>query len=392
MTEVPGFLAGAVAAGIKKKEKKDLALIYSEVPATAAGMFTTNRIQAAPVVLDKERLVSGSARAVIANSGNANACTGAAGMAAAQAMARETAAVLEIETQQVLVASTGVIGHPLPVSVITAALPRLVKGLSPSGLGEVAEAIMTTDTFPKMAVRTRRVDGRAFTVGAVAKGAGMIRPDMATMLCFVCTDMGASPGELKRGLSAAVDKSFNTITVDGDTSTNDTVILLANGKSGLDLGTPSCQGAFQEALDDLLVTLAGEIVRDGEGATKTVGITVKGAGTESEAKHVAYTVADSLLVKTAFFGEDANWGRIVAAVGRAGVPVNGDTLDIAFDDAVLVKNGEYCGATAEAAATAVLQKPSFTVTIDLKLGDRSATVQTCDLSIDYIKINADYRS
>jgi glutamate N-acetyltransferase/amino-acid N-acetyltransferase len=313
-------------------------------------------------------------------------------MAAAREMARGTAQVLSIETEEVLVASTGVIGQPLPVATIASAFPQLVENLSPSGLRDVAEAIMTTDTFPKVASRRGHVNGGIFTVAAVAKGAGMIRPDMATMLCFVCTDMGASPERLRGTLQGAVDKSFNTITIDGDTSTNDTVILLANGMSGLDLEQPACKAAFQEALDDLLITLAGEIVRDGEGATKAVGICVKGARTESEAMQVAYTVANSLLVKTAFFGEDANWGRILAAVGRAGVPVHPETIDVSFDNVLLVRNTEYCGRESEAAATEVLKKDAFTVTIDLKLGDRSATVRTCDLSIDYVKINADYRS
>jgi glutamate N-acetyltransferase/amino-acid N-acetyltransferase len=392
MNEVPGFLAGAVAAGIKKQDRKDLAVIFSQVPACAAGMFTTNRVQAAPVILDKERLTSGRAQAIIANSGNANACTGSAGMDAARRVADHAASALGLEAELVLVASTGVIGQPLPVSVITEALPQASGALAPAGFPQVAEAIMTTDTRPKIASRTGRVDGRTFTVTGVAKGAGMIRPDMATMLCFVCTDLGATPDLLRDSLRRAVEQSFNAITIDGDTSTNDTVLLLANGMSGLDIGRPSCGAVFQEALDDLLVSLAWEIVGDGEGATKSVAITVKGAKTEAAAKQVGYVVADSLLVKTAFFGEDANWGRIMAAVGRAGVSINPETIDVLFDDVLLVSGGGYAGPDAEAAATQVLKKPTFVVTIDLKKGSRSATVYTCDLSTDYVKINADYRS
>jgi glutamate N-acetyltransferase/amino-acid N-acetyltransferase len=392
MNKVRGFLAGAVAAGIKKKGKADLALIFSQVPACAAGMFTTNQVQAAPVLLDKEHLVSGSARAVVANSGNANACTGPSGMAAAREMARGTAQLLNIETEEVLVASTGVIGQPLPVSTITSAFPELAENLSPSGMPAVAEAIMTTDTFPKFSARDSRVGGKAFTVAGVAKGAGMIRPDMATMLCFVCTDMGATLRTLQGSLRSAVAKSFNAITVDGDTSTNDTVIAMANGMSDLNLEKRASKEAFQEALDDLLIGLADQIVKDGEGATKFVTITVKGARTKTQAREIAYTVADSSLVKTAFFGEDANWGRILAAVGRAGVSIHPETIDVSFDDVLLVKNTQYCGWKCEAAATQVLKKDAFTVTIDLKLGERWATIRTCDLSIDYVKINADYRS
>ena len=392
MHEVPGFLAGAVAAGIKKKDKKDLAVIFSQVPACAAGMFTTNQIQAAPVVLAKECLVSGRAQAIVANSGNANACTGSAGMEAARSVSEHAASALRVETGLVLTASTGVIGQQLPVSVITAALPEVAKALTPSGLPQVAEAIMTTDTFPKVCTRGGSVGGRSFTVTGVAKGAGMIRPDLATMLCFVCTDVKAEPRPLRDCLGRAVGKSFNAITIDGDTSTNDTVLVLANGVSGLGLDLPAGTKAFQETLDAVLMSLAQDIVKDGEGATKSVRIIVKGAKSESDAKQIAYTVADSPLVKTAFFGEDANWGRVVAAVGRAGVPINPETIDVSFDDVLLVENACYAGPDAEADATGVLKKKSFDLTIDLKIGSRSATVYTCDLTTDYVKINADYRT
>jgi len=390
--EVPGFIAGAIAARLKKNKKKDLGVIFSEVPACAAAVFTTNQVQAAPVLLDKERIKSGRAQAIVANSGNANACMGPRGLHDAKAMARAAAQALGIDEEFVLVASTGVIGQPLDLSAIEAALPTLSGQLHPSGLLEVAEAIMTTDTFPKAVSRQTLVDGRRFTVAAVAKGAGMIRPDMATMLCFVCTDVGATPEVLSETLKRAVAESFNAITVDGDTSTNDTVLVLANGLSELHLAEGPCAEAFQEVLNEVLSTLALQIVQDGEGATKLVSLEVKGASSEGHARQVAYTVANSPLVKTALFGEDANWGRIMAAIGRAGVPIDPEKIDIFFDTVRLVNNGQGCGRKAEAAATKILKTDRFTMTIDLKLGRRGATVHTCDLSTEYVKINADYRS
>ena len=390
--EVPGFVAGAIAAGIKKTEKKDLGVIFSEVPACAAGLFTTNQVQAAPVLLDKERIKSGRCQAVVVNSGNANACTGPRGLEDARAMAHTAATALGIEEELVLVASTGVIGQPLDLAAIKSVLPALAGHLSPSGLLDVAHAIMTTDTFPKALSRQAHIGDKTFTVAAVAKGAGMIRPDMATMICFVLTDMGATPTALDTALRAAVKGSFNAITIDGDTSTNDTVLMLANGLSGLNLADVRCAEVFQDLLNEVLATLALQIVRDGEGATKLVSIIVKGASSENDARQVAYTVANSPLVKTAFFGQDANWGRIMAAIGRAGVPVNPEAIHIYFDDVHVVKDGKGCGKDTEAAATTILKTDRFTITIDLNLGTHAATVHTCDLSIDYIKINADYRS
>ncbi len=390
--EVPGFVAGATATGIKKNGKKDLAIIFSQVPACVAGVFTTNKVQAAPVRLDKERIMSGSAQAIVANSGNANACTGARGIEDAKAMARATAKALGIGEELVLVASTGVIGQPLNLTPIETALPILAGQLSPTGLFEVAEGIMTTDTIPKVVSRQGLVGDKSFTVGAVAKGAGMIQPDMATMLCFVCTDIGATPQALGAALRMAVAGSFNAITVDGDTSTNDTVLVLANGLSGLDFAEASGGESFQKVLNEVLSILALQIVRDGEGATKLVGVKVKGASSGGDARQVAYTVANSPLVKTALFGEDANWGRIMAAVGRAGVPVNPETIDIFFDTIPAVKNGQGCGQDSQAMVEEIFKADCFTITIDLKLGSSSATVHTCDLSTDYVKINADYRS
>ncbi|MEE9421508.1 MAG: bifunctional glutamate N-acetyltransferase/amino-acid acetyltransferase ArgJ [Desulfatiglandaceae bacterium] len=390
--EVPGFVAGGVAAGLKKDGKKDLGMIFSEVPACAAGVFTTNQVQAAPVLLDKERIKTGRCQAIVANSGNANACTGKQGIEDAEAVARAAAATLGIPEELVLVASTGVIGQRLNVSAIEAAVPKLAGQLNASGLYDMAEAVMTTDTFPKTASKQGNIGDKTFTVAAVAKGAGMILPDMATMLCFICTDISAEPDLLGEALKDAVAGSFNAITVDGDTSTNDTVLLLANGLSGLNLEEASCATAFQKILNEVLFTLALEIVRDGEGATKLVSIQVEGASNQDDAKQVAYTVANSPLVKTALFGEDANWGRIIAAVGRAGVPINPETIDIRFDSVSVVNNGQGCGKQAEADATMVLKTDRFTVTIDLKMGREGAVVHTCDLSTDYVRINADYRS
>lgn len=390
--EVPGFVAGATAAGLKKTGDRDLGIIFSEVPAAAAGVFTTNQVQAAPVILDKERIALGRCQAVVVNSGNANACTGRQGIEDARVMARAAARVLGIAEELVLVASTGVIGKPLNVPAIEAAMPTLAQQLHPAGFHDLAEAIMTTDTFAKIISKQGHVGDRSFSLAAVAKGAGMILPHMATMLCFVCTDVKASPAFLRQSLMKAVIGSFNAITVDGDTSTNDTVILLSNGLSGLSVEDRACAQAFQAVLDEALSILAMQIVQDGEGATKLVTIRIIGASGELEAKQVAYTVAHSPLVKTAFFGEDANWGRIMAAVGRAGVPINPETIDIFFADVCMVKDGRGCGPEAESAATKILRTDRFTVTVDLKMGTGSATVYTCDLSTGYVRINADYRS
>jgi glutamate N-acetyltransferase/amino-acid N-acetyltransferase len=390
--QVPGFLAAAGSAGLNKKREKDLGIIFSRVPATVAGVFTRNLIKAAPVLLDMERIHSGRCQAIVANSGNANACTGDQGMKAAKAVARATADALQIDESLVMVASTGVIGKVLETRGIEAALGGIVRKLDPSGLPDVSHAIMTTDKVPKIVSRKGSISGKEFTVTAMTKGAGMIRPDMATMLCFVCTDIAAPGDILQESLTKAVNKSFNIITIDGDTSTNDTVLLLANGLSGITLNSTESLEAFQDLLDALLIELARMIVRDGEGATKLININVEGGATTSDAFAVAATVADSTLVKTAIYGEDANWGRILAAAGRAGVPLSPAAIDIYFDDICMAKSGQGMGATAEAAVTEVLKKDEFTITIDLNAGKKKARVITCDLSLDYVRINADYRT
>jgi glutamate N-acetyltransferase/amino-acid N-acetyltransferase len=387
-----GFQFAGVAAGIKKTDRKDLGLIFSSAPAAAAGLFTCNRVQAAPVLLDRERIQRGSCRAVIVNSGNANCCTGGQGRQAALRMARCAAVGLQISEEEVLVASTGVIGEPLPVDRIEAAAPALVQALRSEGMSDFAEAIMTTDTVPKIVSHQGEASGKRFSLTAIAKGAGMIQPDMATMLCFVVSDILASGEELKSMLLAAADRSLNRITIDGDTSTNDTTLLMANGLSGVTVKRAADRDAVQAVLNDVLLEMARRLVKDGEGATKLVEIVVSGARSNEEALRVADTVANSSLVKTAFFGQDANWGRILAAAGRAGVELNPDTIDLRFDRVLMVKDGMGCGKAAEAEATEILRKPEFTIALDLNQGSGSASMLTCDFSVDYVKINADYRS
>lgn len=388
----PGFKAAGVIAGIKKNGEKDLGLIYSEAPAKVAGVFTKNIVQAAPVLLDKERIKSGVCQAIIVNSGNANCCTGNRGLADAKSMARLAASKLEISEDLVFVSSTGVIGQPLPIEKIEAAIPELVKSLLPEGVRDCARAIMTTDTFPKVFSRKGRLKDKTFTVTGIAKGSGMICPDMATMLCFVCTDVDVGQTLLKDALFTATERSFNRITVDGDTSTNDMVLIMANGRSEVTLERAEQINTFQEVLDGVLRNLAKQVVKDGEGATKLVEIAVKGALTRKDAYKIAQTVANSNLVKTAFFGEDANWGRILGATGRAGVSIDPAKIDVYFDDVLMVKNGMGCGDAAEEQATKVLKSQEFTISIDLKMGTGYESVFTCDFSLDYVKINADYRS
>lgn len=391
-TTCKGFRASGVAAGLKKSGDPDLGLIVSDAPANAAAMFTRNKVIAAPVKLDKEHIVSGRCRAIIANSGNANCSTGPEGLQAARDMAASAARLLNVDDTDVLVASTGVIGEPLPIQKIKDAVPDLVAGLRPDGFREVACAIMTTDTQPKVLTATGQIDGKTVTLTAVAKGAGMIRPDMATMLCFVCTDANVPCPVLNDTLKKAVDISFNKISVDGDTSTNDTVLILANGHSGVFIENDEHIKIFQTLLSRLLTDMARWLVRDGEGVTKLVEVRVKGAASGSDAEKIAETISHSPLVKTAFFGEDANWGRIIGAAGRSGAQVDQDKIHLFFDGVQMVKDGIGCGRQAEGEATKVLKKPEFVVTIDMNLGSHEAFFITCDFSIDYVKINADYRS
>ena len=389
---VNGFRVAGIAAGIKPNGKRDLGLIFSDTPANAAGVFTRNQIQAAPVVLDRHRISSGVNQAVIVNSGIANCCTGERGMQDAVAMTRMTADHLGLNSGKVLVASTGVIGTQLPMEKIEIAIPRLVAEVRPDGFVDFAEAIMTTDTVPKLVTCRGALNGIPFTVTGTAKGAGMIHPHMATMLAFICTDVGATPGELQSILKTGVERSLNRITIDGDTSTNDTTLLLANGQSGGILRTEKDKDLFQETVHEVMEALARQLVKDGEGATKLVTITVKGARSRQSAHTVADTVAKSALVKTALFGEDANWGRIVAAVGRAGIPIEPDQIKVFFDNVLVFARGGGVDESSEDLITKVLKQSEYTITIDLGMGLSEMTVFTCDLSVDYVRINADYRT
>ncbi|MDH3329588.1 MAG: bifunctional glutamate N-acetyltransferase/amino-acid acetyltransferase ArgJ [Desulfobulbaceae bacterium] len=392
---IQGFSAAAVQAGIRYKKRLDLGLIYSEVPAVAAGVFTTNKVKAAPVLLDIERLGQGKAQAILVNSGNANACTGSVGMEIARASSVLVAEELGIDEEMVQVSSTGVIGQQLRLSPFEQAIPELVRKLSPDGFDDVASAIMTTDTVPKTSFRQIEIEGVPLSILGIAKGSGMIMPDMATMLCFVMTDAQIVFPELQDAVRSGVEKSFNRITVDGDTSTNDMVLVLANGTAGnkwIDEDNPEGREIFAEALREIFMDLSRKIVADGEGATKFVTIRVQGAREEEGAMSGAQTIANSALVKTAFFGEDANWGRIIAALGRSGCRFDPDKVSIHFDDVQMVKDGISQGDKAEEACSAVLKKDHFTVTVDLYDGHEFAEVYTCDLSVDYIKINANYRS
>lgn len=388
----PGFQAAGVEANIKKQGIRDLGLIFSERPAKVGGVFTRNLVQAAPVVLDRELIQSGQARAIVVNSGNANCCTGVQGMEDAKTMGQSVANDLGISSDQVLVASTGVIGAPMPMDKVTDAIPQLVKSLSPNGFSDLALAMMTTDTVPKLVSKQGKINSNKFTVTAVAKGAGMIHPDMATMLCFVCTDIDADPDYLSYALYMACERSFNRITVDGDTSTNDTALILANGFSGVSIENSIHKASFQGVLDDVLLYLARLMVKDGEGATKLVEINVSGALSDGDAHAVAGTIGNSNLVKTALFGGDANWGRILAAAGRAGVYLEPDRINIFFNDVLMYHNGMGCGPEAEKKATIVMKKPEYAIHVNLQIGNGKATMYTCDFSYDYVKINADYRS
>lgn len=392
---IKDFSFSAIAAGIKYRDRLDLGLIYSRTPAVTAGVFTTNQVKAAPVVLSIDRLRQGRSQAVLINSGCANACTGEQGMQAALQTSDLAAQALGIEEEMVLVSSTGVIGSHLNVQAIEAGMGALVENLSPENFEAVARAIMTTDTVPKTAYASIELGGQEVHLMGMAKGAGMIMPNMATLLAFIMTDAQISFTQLKSALRSAVDRTFNRITIDGDTSTNDMVLVMANGAADnpwIDDDKQPDYQIFADSLETLLRDLAMQIVEDGEGATKCITIRVCGAKENSDAEQMARTVANSNLVKTAFFGEDANWGRIVGAMGRSGVKFNPERVDIAFGDVVIVKNGLAVGQEQERAATELLRQKNITVCIDLKDGTGCEEIYTCDFSIDYVKINADYRS
>ena len=397
-----GFYCGGIHSGIAKKaEKKDLAVFFSKLPAKAAGMFTANFVKAAPVLLSQKKLKNNKSdfQAIVANSGNANACTGTKGLRDAETICNKAAELLGLKSASVLNASTGVIGQDLPVAKITKALPGLIGKLGNSGSAELSavKAIMTTDVFPKISSRAVILGGKKVTVWGCAKGAGMIHPALAkahaTMLSFILTDANISGGALEKVLSSSVERSFNCVSVDGDTSTNDTVLVLANGAAENPPVRDSGRGfeLFSKAFGEVCLALAKMIARDGEGATKLIDLEVKNARTAQDAKKIASTVATSPLFKTAIFGNDANWGRIMAALGRAGVKVNPGSIDIRIGGILVAKNGQSADFS-ESKAKQALKKKEVKVSVDLKAGKESAKYYTCDFSFDYIKINASYRS
>ena len=387
---IEGFKGSAVVAGIKKGGVPDLALIFSESAAVASGVFTKNRVKAAPVILSRENIKNGRVRAIVVNSGNANACTGDEGLRNARLTAEVVAKNLGIKPVEVLVASTGVIGAQLDMNSITPVVPELTKRLSADGLPRVAEAMMTTDSFPKISRFEEKGDGRTFQILGIAKGAGMMMPNMATMLCFVLTDLGIDAPDLNKAVSQAVEVSFNRITVDGDTSTNDTVIVLANGREeALPSGVLE---VFHRGLTAVMKELAAMIVRDGEGATKLVRVEVKGASSPGDALTAARTVANSSLVKTAFYGQDPNWGRIMAALGRSDIQMHENKISIWLDGIKIVEGGLGTGVEHEKEAAERMKNKEFTLTIDLHQGAYEDMILTCDLTHEYVSINADYRT
>lgn len=401
VTAPRGFKASGISCGIKKKDKNDLALIYSEVTARAAAVFTTNQVKAAPLKVSAKHLMNGKAQAIVINSGCANAATGKRGLENAEEMARITAKKLGIEQEDVLIASTGTIGTFLPVDKIAKGIKEAKGKLNREGSGDAAQAIMTTDTFPKEVAIELKIDGKEVIIGGMAKGAGMISPHLAphtptgqaTMLSFITTDAVISGELLKKALKSSINKSFNMITVDGEESTNDMVVILANGLAGnkeIDKEDEDFN-KFSSGLNEVTLKLAKMIVQDGEGATKFIEIEVKNAQELEEAKRIAFSIANSPLVKTAIFGEDVNWGRIMAAVGNCGVKIEEDKIDIYIGNLKLASEG-YGVSFSEEEAKKILQEKEIKITVDLNLGEENARVWTCDLTQEYIKINVHYRT
>jgi len=392
ITSPKGFKASGVEAGIKYKNKKDVALICSETDCSAAGVFTTNKVAAAPVVLDRQRIASGKARAVLVNSGCANACTGEKGLVDAQAMARAAADALCISEELVLIGSTGVIGVNLPMDRISHGAKLAVSALSAKGGADAARAIMTTDTVPKEIACDLTIDGRTVTLGGMCKGSGMIEPNMATMLGYITTDAAIGPADLQAALRDAVEISFNRVVVDGDQSTNDTVLVLANGAAGnVPLSPAHPQWAdFTAALREICVELSKKIVLDGEGATKFVSVKVRGAKTNADAQLAARAIAKSPLVKTSWFGIDPNWGRVIAAAGYSGADVDDQKARIYYGDICAYDRGKVAGKETLEQMQQIMKARAFDVTVDLGLGDGTDTIFTCDFSFDYVKINAEY--
>jgi len=390
---VPGFTTAGIFCGIKTNKQKDLALIFSEEPSVAAGLFTSNQVVSPTITWCQEILKSSKRfRAIVVNSGNANACTGPKGMEDCKSLASKLSQKLSVEPKEILIASTGIIGVPLPINKIVKALPALSSKLSPIGWVSSAEAIMTTDLTPKFKSLSFYIGKDKITMGGIAKGSGMIHPNMATMLAFIATDAAIDKKTLSRALREANNKTFNRITVDGDTSTNDMAILLANGiakNKSIRAGSPAYD-KFVEKLTEICLYLAHKIVLDGEGATKFVTIRIQGAKAKTHAHRVAKSVATSSLVKTALFGQDPNWGRIIAAVGYAGVPFNPDKVQISLNGSVLFNNGVPANGALQSTLRKKMKSKNISIVIDLKSGIHSGEVYTCDLSYDYVRINAEY--
>jgi glutamate N-acetyltransferase/amino-acid N-acetyltransferase len=389
---VPGFLASAVSAGLKKAGQLDLSLIFSQRESVGAGVFTTNKVKAAPVLLSQERIRKGFLRAIVANTGYANACTGNRGLNYAFQTADIVAKGLGIHPEEAVVASTGVIGAHLPFSLIERAIPNLIKSLSPRGFKSVAEALMTTDSFPKMSYFEGWAGGHRFHLLGLAKGAGMIMPNMATMLSFLLTDLHVDSQTLWPLFRSAVDYTFNRISVDGETSTNDMVLIMANGAAGNRKLDSSGIKEFERGLAGVMGELAYMIAKDGEGATKVVIIEVDGATTKGDADKAARVVANSNLVKTAVFGQDPNWGRIMAALGRSGILMEENKVQIWINGVRIVNGGLMTSEKKEREAAEKMKKEQITIRIHLNQGRWKERIITCDLTCDYIRINAGYRS
>jgi len=391
-----GFAFAGIHAGIKKNGRKDLGLILCETPATAAAVFTKNKVKAAPVILGQRQIEKMICRAVLVNSGNANCFTGTQGLEDARRCIRMVADTFKIPEDLIMVSSTGVIGAPLPMDKFETGIPKLKAQIHAGTLDDFATAILTTDLSTKTVEMTANIEtasGRqTIAMTGVAKGSGMIRPDMATMLAYVLTDAHIGAADLKHALTVACDKSFNRITVDGDTSTNDTLLCLAGGTGNTHINNDAARAVFQGLLEQVCLELATQIVRDGEGATKLVRITVKGAATKQDAFKAAEAIAHSNLVKTAIYGEDPNWGRITAAAGRSGAAVDPDRMDLHFGTVSLVIQGKWQGTTVEKQAAEVMKAADIPITLDLNMGDHQDGFLFCDFSENYVKINADYRS
>ncbi|MCR5752963.1 MAG: bifunctional glutamate N-acetyltransferase/amino-acid acetyltransferase ArgJ [Kiritimatiellae bacterium] len=394
VTSAKGFRAAGVPAGIKYEGRNDVALLVADAPCAAAAVFTTNKVAAAPVLYDREVVRGGKVQAILANSGCANACTGEEGLKDAKLSALVTAGELGIDPKLVLVASTGVIGRRLPMDRLLAGMKSAKAALGRSAEHSLAaeKAVMTTDTRPKQACATVSIGGRKVTVGGMAKGSGMIEPNMATMLGFITTDAAVSPAMLRRALKLAIAKSFNSLVVDGDESTNDSVFLLASGMAGNDVISRGGRDfeAFRAALEAVCVSLARQMATDGEGATKFVTVTVRGAKTEKDAARAARAVAKSPLAKTSWFGMDPNWGRVLAAVGYSGAEVADMKAEVFYDGVWAFRRGEVADEQQLAKLAAVMKKDAFEVVVDLHLGRGEASIYTCDFSLDYVHINADY--